>query len=334
MSLVARPNLPDKFNTFYLGHPNCTDTDLLTEISAAYRAGLTHVKDNAIYKSQGWFFKRRHRSRATPGNYNLYRVRKAQKIAHFLAAYQLSNDIVIPKKYIYWDGTRLHVVAKELPLSNEVAQPTEEFARSMRRRTNEGQAQAFCNGNPTRELTSRQAWGMANLAFLGYTDLCYNNAHFTTDGKVAIVDTEPLRRNIKKGYKKSLFYSLMTDFQVLSIQQGLSGTARLKLYCANPEAKHQIENVERYYAIIGIIKLIGKTLLISSIIYFTPEIAAAFIFPTILSNIVLYTIAGFGVLKNFFSILQIWSLVRMWGHAHNGEQGVVAFNIAESNHEI
>ncbi len=69
---------------------------------------------------------------------------------------------------------------------------------------------AFAKNSPQRSLTPIQAKTLANISILGCTDLSYNNLYFTQDGKVALIDTEPHKRALKKICKSSsLFFFLV-----------------------------------------------------------------------------------------------------------------------------
>jgi len=88
-----------------------------------------------------------------------------------------------------------------------------------------GQAAALYKGARERLLTVKQANGLAKLSFLGYTDQSYNNMFFLKDGRVAILDTEPVKRAYKKLNLKSRFFRLFGTISSILTQQSLIGTA-------------------------------------------------------------------------------------------------------------
>lgn len=200
-----------------------------------------------------------------------YRVRKAAKIERWIEKNKYDGAIVVPKKYLFWDETynEWYSVAEAIDLDdNAIVSIADQDGDSVENElisVQQGQSQKFFNLNVSKkDLTVRQAYGLATLAFeAGYTDMSYNNFFFDKSGRVAIVDTESLDRGVKKfhrGINFSMIISdrLFNDWGSRSVRAGLLATAKLKLFCKNVEAKKAVESVETRYALWALAKTVGK----------------------------------------------------------------------------
>ncbi len=218
MSVINMSNLSPKFQPFLIGSPKCP-AKIKDEIDTIFQQPLTSLKSNYILDAGKWILKlgRTDGLHTTPDTH-LYRVRKAEKIRTYIQQNNLEAHIAVPTKYLYWNTAQnqFYVVAEKMDLSSEVGMPTsgEVEANFKAGASFGGQLQALANNAPKRSLTPPQAKALAELSVLGYTDLSYNNLYFTQDGKVAIIDTEPLKRSLKKMSKSSFFFFLFGDKDV------------------------------------------------------------------------------------------------------------------------
>lgn len=268
-------SIPKKFDTHTLGHPNCIQgAPSVDDIAhCVQNAPKEELKQNIIDAGQ-WILKSpRPGSLGTTPDTHLYRIRKAEKIRSYISRNHLEEHLTVPKKYIYIKpGTNEPIVVSEkLQLSEEVATPQNQGISNILKSVAfmGGQGQALAEGKPQRPLTPIQAKSLAELSSLGYTDLTYNNLYFTQDGKVAIIDTEPQKRALKKIIGSSK-WSWFGDKGALLAKQAITGTAKLKAYCSDPAALKEVNRVERNHALWAIAKLIGKIAIACLAIYFIP----------------------------------------------------------------
>lgn len=275
---ILYSDLPAKLHPFCLGHSKCTFEKINHEKILTIFKNSQEIKPN-IFLSDDWIFKTpRLDFKQTPDTH-LYRVLKAKKIRDYIQKNGLEEHIIVPKKFIIKnpDGSGLDsyiIVAEKMRLTDEVVKPTEEYESTLKKEDLSfdlvGQAKAFIEGKPQKELSLEQAKALANLAFLGYTDQTYNNVFFTPDGKVAILDTEPMHRHWKKQEKKFFnIYTIWKDkksknstthfklnlfcnnwFGRLNYNETnefgrkLSGIAYLKSYCT-PNATVEVEKIQK-----------------------------------------------------------------------------------------
>ena len=205
---------------------------------------------------------------------HLYRVRKAAKIQKYLV--QASTD-------------GYYVVASKLDLSDAVA-PREGLRRFYGHNDDKARsglgsegffsgqcARAFAeSGDPAREqaLTVVQARTLAELSWnAGLTDLSYNNFFFTHDGRVALLDTEPLARSAKKSNASKVAHILLPgDKWLISAQQSLQGIMMLSTtICAgSPQVRDAIQSVERKYFIQSLAAAVAKAAFGCFLFYIAP----------------------------------------------------------------
>jgi len=119
-------------------------------------------------------------------------------------------------------------------------------------------------------VTPEQAKALAELSVLGYTDLTYKNMFFTTDGKIAIVDTEPVKRIIKKLFFLNPISVFLNDKDALLTAQSIAGIIKLKTVCSTLDAKQEVEKVEKNAAMWTLAKLVCKIAIACLALYFIP----------------------------------------------------------------
>lgn len=324
---ISIANLPTKFHTRLLGHPNCP-AQFKGFIEAICKHPLQPLKENYIFDAERWVLKlpRTDPTGLLDPNTHLYRVRKAQKIHTYITNQGLSNHFIVPEKYLYWknDQKIFYTVSTKISCDALVAKPeSPELEQAFKNAAPliGGQAKALLEGSVQRELTTIQAKGLAELAFnCGYTDLTYNNLFFK-DGKVVILDTEPVKRTFKKQLKQSIFFYLFGEMDSIKTQQALTGTAKLKLY-SNSDAKKAIEKVEKTHVLWSLAKLITKLAIVCSIIYFTPTGVALLPLTGLISTMVKVIAIGILALKAVIIMLNTLSVVMMHRLSKQGLNGV------------
>jgi len=270
--------------------------ELQTEVNQAFgevfKKYSREERWSNIFDIGEWFVKRNNRIIHHFGE-NLYRVRKAKKIREYIIRNELTKHFIIPEKYICWIEIQQEfcVISKKIPLSQEI---------------------------PARELTPIQARSLAELSLLGYS-LDYKNLHFTPGGKVAIIDTKPKKRGIKK---IDVFH--LRDRDSLITRQMLLEVAELKLYCHNPDALQAIEEVANKCVAKTIVKLIQKIAFASLVICCTSYIGYFLVGEITLE---LSLIIGALVIKIFFLIKNIFDIKKLLEWSCEGLAGLEKMNI-------
>ena len=301
-------NLPKKFYPYLLGHAECKAT-YKNEIDAVFQKPLRPLVQKPqdgqyavrpyIFDAGNWFLKlnRTDQANIRPDTV-LYRVRKAAKIEKFILENHLQNQFALPKKHLYWhlEEKRFYVVSEKLQLSNEVAEPVnaqieQQFTQAAGQV--HGQAEALANGVSKRSITAEQAKNLARMCLeLGYTDLSYNNLYFNQEGKVAIIDTEPVQRTFKKTIFSFFVFRLgLGDRVGFCAEHALGGISRLKLYCSNSLAMKSVEKVEKNHILWNLAKLISKLGVTCLMIYVAPSLFGRLVVLTVVRG-VLYTKAA------------------------------------------
>lgn len=334
MSIASINNLPSKFQPFLIGSPNCS-ANIKNEIDTIFQQPLEPLKSNYIFDAGKWVLKlgRTDGLNTTPDTH-LYRVRKAEKIRTFIHQNNLDDHIAVSKKLIYLNTSQnqFYVVAEKMDLSSEVATPSSVENETALKSLSSlgGQVQALANNAPKRSLTPIQAKTLAELSVLGSTDLSFNNLYFTRDGKVAIIDTEPQKRSLKKTVMKSLFFVLFGDKGALLSQQSLAGIAKLKIYVDNPIALKAVQRVERNHVLWSISKLITKFAVVTLAIYFSPGIKKLVPIAAVATTLKVSFIAV-AVLKSIFLTTNIVSIYMVWHLSFQGLQGIGQIGNMEMN---
>ena len=320
-------NLQSKFHTHLLGHALCP-AKFKGEIDGLFaNKSLNPLKSDYVFDGGDWILKMGRTDLPTTPDTHLYRIRKAEKIRTYLHRNHLENDLMVPEKYLYWNENekRFYAVAKKVPLSDEVVKPIPEFESSLEAGAPilGGQAQAFVDGKQQRALTLVQAKALAELCVLGYTDLSYNNFFFTVDGKVAIIDTEPHKRALKKATFNSKIGYWLGDKGSMLAQQAISGMARLKLVCTDPSALKEVEKIEQKHALWSMTKLIGKIavgiLIIYGALYALPRLSIN----AMVIKVLKVTAVAIAILKVLILTLNMLSIKKVWSLSQQGLPGFI-----------
>jgi hypothetical protein len=345
-------NLPSKFSPYLLTSEAQHSFSKFNEVNKEFTKNNRHTlaKNNKRGRLEDdrhkkWLFQDLHSPYAT----DLYGIRKAIKIKDYIEKKCAADHFHVPCKYLYCNkqNKEIYIASEKIALSNEVGKPasaeiklylSEEpdffinigrqwrALRTGRPKSGDDigkQRHALRSGNPERALTPIQAETLAELAiYVGYTDLSYNNLYFTPDGKVAIINTEPVNRILKKLVKKHEIIYWLGDVGIIETRQALIGIAKLKQVCSKPEALQKVNKVEQKYVLWFLAKLVGKIALAILVIYFIPTAFA--LLPlrgwalTCLQAI-LKTIA---VLKTISLTLCIIYIYKVWQWSHQGVSGM------------
>jgi hypothetical protein len=256
---------------------------------------------------------------------HIYRVRKAEKIRKYIKINGLESHLMVPKKFLLEASDGKYIVAaKKVVLSVEVASVSDiEFQKDIRScgLILGGQARAFTVGAKERDLTPIQAKALAELAFLGYTDQSYNNLFFTKNGKVAILDTEPVKRVLKKSMSSKLWIILI-DKHILRAYQGITATAKLKMYCKDPEALTEVKRIERNHVLWNAALIIGKIALCCLALYFTPIMVASLNLQALAATTLKVSILALATIKTLTLTLNLRCLYQFWKWSCEGRSGL------------
>jgi hypothetical protein len=336
-------NLYPKFYPYLLGHKNCTAT-FKSEIDALFEKGtLPFLKEAGprrnIFDGGKYILKLgRTDPQITTPDTHLYRIRKAVKIQNYIQSNGLEKHIIVSKKYLYWHDKerRFYVVCEKVPLSEEVAQPATLVYEEELKKVGHlgGQLQKLSQGKSRRALTPIQAKALAELSLLGHTDLSYNNLYFTPDGRVAIIDTEPLKRVLKKSVAKRTIGSWLVDKTSLLAQQSIAGIAKLKIYCSDSIALREVEKVERKHALKHIAILVGKIALCCLVIYMTPQAVSLLPVGFAAMKVIKITIIACTAIKTTFLTLNAISVYFVWKWSCQGADGIFEIVQAEMRGQI
>jgi hypothetical protein len=310
-------NLPSKFKPFLLGE--ATDTIAIKEqIDEAFVKGPTYLKSTNIFTAGNWILKKgRTDGLLTTPDTHLYRVRKAEKIRKYIADHHLEAHLMVPKKYLYWRESekQFYVVSEKVTLSEAVAKPVStSFENQLKAIATlfGGQLKALSENKPQKVLTDTQAKALAELSTIGYTDLTYNNLFFTPDGKIAIIDTEPQKRALKKLVCKSKLAWFFGNKASLLTAQALVGIAKLKLYCNSKSSQEEVSKVEKRHALKDIAKLVGKIALLSFALYLTCSAVALLPISTTAIAAITFTLTSITVIKSITLALGILNTLYAW----------------------
>lgn len=277
--------LPAKFNNSIINHSDFKDKSLQSTVNQLftkinngtaqvhYLGGKDYVKEYA--ELPGWIVKEARTGLLGANLYpdtHVYRVRKAEKIQRLIDKFQLGDDVVVPKKYLYFSNGKWYVIAQKLDLSpktpslyrpywekmgdaEQASAVAQGFGEQLGNRIIEGRkiSSPHCQA-----ISAAQARAAAILAFDALqTDLTSLNMFFSADGKLAILDTEPVKRYFCKLSKSSIFTRLFTDQYIFRATQAMLGTAKFKLQLSKPDARKAVEKVENYYLAISLIRAAG-----------------------------------------------------------------------------
>ena len=272
--------LPEKFHPYLIGHPKCClDPAAQDQIKNILSQPKVFLKSNVLGVGK-WILKHTRTDFITTEDTHLYRVRKAEKVRRYIEANGLQEELIVPKKWICRWREDFWTVSEKIDLSEEVASPIkgfQEWVRPEEAAQVGGQLNALCNlGKPRREINPTQARALAELSILGYTDLTYNNLYFDKAGKVAIIDTEPVKRALKKEVFAGSLPRFFGDKGGFLSMQAVAGIAKLKMVCGNPEALKAVESVETRLVVWTIAKLVAKLALAIFVMWNASPILAVF----------------------------------------------------------
>lgn len=155
------------------------------------------------------------------------RVQKVIEKHHF-------TEIIVPQKFFYKHKGEWLVIAQELTLDeNSVVKKAAWSPFSHKPKT-------------VKPLTPKQAYETAVICFEANTsDIQIVNLNYTQAGKVAILDTEPMDRESKKGKWARRFFILPGIKSTLKFIQNDTNAVRLAHCCTDPKAAHEVEKVRR-----------------------------------------------------------------------------------------
>jgi hypothetical protein len=174
---------------------------------------------------------------------HIYRVRKATRIQQVIDKHGFTQ-VVVPKKFLYQHEGSWFVIAQELDLDPN-ASITKNFS--------------IFDKKIVKPLTPEQAKEISTICFEGrLNDLGSHNLFYTRDGKIAIVDTEPVNRKTKKNLG---FFRLIPSF-LLTIRFTAANveSERVRRLCED-KAKRAIDTVCRSMYIKHLAKLVAKIVL-------------------------------------------------------------------------
>lgn len=218
------------------------------------------IKQNYILDAGDYVMKiaRADGMQTTPDTH-LYRVQKALKIQAFLKKHRLQTHFVCPQKFIYRSSHfKDTVLSQKIALSSYVAYVDPQIkAQLVTSDCQEGQLKALRAGQLMKKLSDQQIEGLARLSFLGLNDITYNNIFFSKDGKVALLDTEPVKRYIYKKASIVFGWDIFGDKGYLKIANALAGTAKLRIFLNAPHQERLIQKVENTHFLYFVAKKIG-----------------------------------------------------------------------------
>lgn len=139
------------------------------------------------------------------------------KIQGIIDKYKM-NDIVVPKKYLYYNNGQWHVIAKKITLDS-------------------------LDPERPKELSPKQANELAIICFEGrLVDISRSNINFTPDGKLALVDTEPTTRAFYKAMSPLVSFFLKNFCRFVDCDYEAS---KILMLCQNDDATQEAQTVRR-----------------------------------------------------------------------------------------
>lgn len=328
MTNLTINNLPKKFLPHLLGAAPST-TPIKEEIDKIFERGTLNIANTKcphVMNANKWQIKGQ--KGVLTDDSNLYRIRKAERIRNYINKDpKLKDEFIVPKKYLYWNESqkKFFVISETVELSSDVVKPSSEMRdKYIQYAYSSGQCKALAQGNRERAITPRQAHALAEMAFkFKYNDLHYNNMYFAKDGKIAILDTEPVKRQtIKKLKHFTYFPSWLWDLSSLPTQQGLSGTAKLKMQCSDPKAIAEIQKVERKYVLQDIAKTTIKVAAAIFVIYNLPAAAALLPIAGAFQIVMKMTLITFISIRSLTSLYETYSVKHLWDVSYKGKTGL------------
>lgn len=311
---ITLENLSNKFRPYLLGDSSCKlNQNDWKEVDIQFNYSETKTIKGHVIATENYIFKGPRSDIITTLDTHLYRVRKAEKIREYIERNDLRGHLLVPKKCLYWDANKkvFYVVSQKIALSDEVVRPRDFIEKEWKTmKYPPGRIKDLVNGSRQRSFSAIQAKALAELSFSGYNDLNYGNFFFTQTGQVAIIDTEPTYRFLKK-YRG---YDFFIGKEPLSTKLGIKGIAHLKLYTDDAKALTEINKVETTYVTWCIAKLVGKIaalIFVSCAIYFIPMKPDS----VILSKIVTVALPLFALSKIPSLLAEIRSVNTIWNYS-------------------
>jgi len=332
--LLTPQTLPASFQPFLLGGPQSkAPANLKGEIDTVFSSRLQQLNpDDKVLTANGlmsrdyvfnagdWVLKsaRTGNLGRTPEGLQdmlIHRVAQIEMLRGFVARHKLEGAFHLPQKYLYWHAIdqQFYVVAEKLALSDDVATPHAEIKQSWEKHGAQfgGQLKKMKDGAHQRKITPLQARSLAQMSFLGYSDLTYNNLFFDKEGKIAIIDSEPIKKQFYDNLNAS-WMKYVSERSGLVAQHGLIGTAKLKTYCPTPELLKEVEQVEKSHVLWYAAETITKLVLVIIVWKVTtgvviPFASVAVIALKVAAKTVLF-LKGTSLLMNGASVYYCWHL--------------------------
>lgn len=296
MAAITPANIKSKFYPSIINRADFEDQALKRRVEEAFAAANLNKTPLSPFKPyvyevaglEGYVIKEdrtdqngEHVSKDT----NIYRVRKANKIQRIIDEYNLGQFIEVPQKYLYYHDNKWLVIAKKLNLSNEPPQINRTFWEEIipQMRDDNGvitaRKQRMRRGltAEARAITSEQAKAITTIAFeAGLTDLTFENMYFSREGKIAIIDSEPIKRYFIK-HVSSGWLAIFSDKGLVKLTQGSLGLAKLRLSIDNQDVVNSINETENYYLTVSAVKSIAKIAFLVIASFYVTAIPIAFV---------------------------------------------------------
>ncbi|MCE2983261.1 MAG: hypothetical protein LW832_06815 [Parachlamydia sp.] len=233
-------DLAVKFNPYIISNTNLPDVktqldSVFNNIGPVFSAdkGFNELDDKGHVVSHpalnNWIFKKEREDLefAAP-DAHIYRVRRASRLQEVIAKNGIA-DIVVPRKWLYQTNDQWVVAAEKVDLDEThiVKSPS-----------------IMEHDKVQKHLSPAQAKGIATLCFEGrLEDVRGQNIQYTQDGKVALVDTEPLSRSFFKSIPSWVKHIPLFK-STFKFRIAMENSERLYLICPNPLAKKEIRQVQ------------------------------------------------------------------------------------------
>ncbi len=207
---------------------------------------------------------------------NIYVVRKTQKIRDYLQKHHIT-DIVVPQKYLYFNtSNELFVLHEKIQnLSEAVIKPADkyiEFFKSGGKKVTEKEANTLIYPDQSYRLykdtaqislTASQSKHLAELAFLGFSNVDYNNLFFDQNKNLVLISTQPKDRALKKLLQNSFVRRwLINGKSFIELCSSLIQTSRLKTMLSDTAALQEVKKVENRHLFWYFGKLIAEILVL------------------------------------------------------------------------
>lgn len=338
---------PKKMKPFILGDKEGRFNDISETVSECFKKKVD-VKEDYVFKGEhggkSYFFKRKrkfsdisarvepYKLATTTNDSPAYRVRKAEKIRKWVKDNNYTDAIYVPQKFLYWDSENAewYSVAEAVDLTDEVVSVNKNEEAVFKEKIGlfgEGQILAYKGSAPQKDLTEKQARGLAELAFkAGYRDITYNNIFFDKQGRVAIIDTESVFRGFKKHFKTSslpvkIINFLFNDWDNWSVRSGITGgTHQVKMFCTDEKALNAVKLVEIKHVLWSVALKIGKIALAIFAIKAIALIAASASVPAL----ALLTLKIASIIVKLRLVADIVMLIGTGVHFYKSQQGAKA----------